>query len=52
MNKYNKHAFDNTPGKTYKFVTKDILSKICPPSYKLFDVASLIGGLHVEICLK
>jgi hypothetical protein len=51
-NEHNKHAFDNTPGKTYRFVAKDIPFETCPPLYKLLDVSSLIGGLHAEICLK
>jgi hypothetical protein len=51
-NEHNKHAFNNTLGKTYKFVAKDIPSETCPPSYKLSDVSSLTAGMHVEICLK
>jgi ATP-dependent DNA helicase PIF1 len=51
-NEHNKYVFDNTLGETYKFVARDIPSETCPPSYKLSDKSSLIGGLHAEIFLK
>ena len=52
-NEHKKYVFDNSLRlcETYKFFARDI-PETCPPSYKLSDKSSLIGGLHAEIFLK